>query len=86
CGETVYLVEGEKDVNTLRGRGIVATTCAMGADHWEPTYTEQLAGCRSVVIVADRDEAGYKAAVKKAAILTKAEIPVRVVEAAAGKD
>jgi len=41
---TVYLVEGEKDVETLRGLGEVATTNPGGAGKWRPEYTPALHG------------------------------------------
>lgn len=56
-GETIYLVEGEKDVESLRQRGLVATTSPMGAGKWEPSYTETLSAC-NVVIIADADTPG----------------------------
>lgn len=56
-GETIYLVEGEKDAETLRQRGLVATTSPMGAGKWQPEYTEMLSAC-NVVIIADADTTG----------------------------
>ena len=41
-GETIYVVEGEKDAESWRQRGYVATCGAMGAGKWEPEYTETL--------------------------------------------
>jgi 5S rRNA maturation endonuclease (ribonuclease M5) len=56
-GETIYLVEGEKDVESIRMRGFVATCNPMGAKKWEPEYTEMLSAC-NVVIIADADTPG----------------------------
>jgi len=57
-GAMIYLVEGEKDVETLRSRaGVVATTSPMGAGKWQPEYTEMLAGA-NVIIIADADATG----------------------------
>ncbi len=57
--QIVFVVEGERDVETLRERGFVATTNAGGANaHWIPDYTEALRG-REVILVPDRDKAGY---------------------------
>lgn len=62
----VFLVEGEKDVETLRSRGFVATTNAFGASQpWLPQYTAALAG-REVIIVPDNDASGWQYA-KRAA-------------------
>lgn len=53
----VWIVEGEKDADALAARGLVATTCPMGAGKWRPSYTEALRG-RRVVLCGDSDEAG----------------------------
>jgi AAA domain/CHC2 zinc finger len=57
-GFTIYLVEGEKDVEAARGLGLVATTTAMGIagrGHWERgIYDNYFAGA-DVVLVPDQD-------------------------------
>jgi 5S rRNA maturation endonuclease (ribonuclease M5) len=54
----VFVVEGEKDAETLRSYGFVATTNAGGAKApWLPQYTEALLG-REVILIPDRDRAG----------------------------
>ena len=58
-GETVYLVEGEKDVETLEAFDLIATCNPMGALKWDESYTEMLRG-RRVVNLRDNDEAGAK--------------------------
>ena len=58
-GETVYLVEGEKDVETLESFDLTATCNPMGSLKWEDSYTEALKG-RRVVNLRDNDEAGEK--------------------------
>lgn len=59
-GGTVYVVEGEKDVETLRGKGLVATTPPFGASSkWLPQYTDLLKGS-NVVIIPDTDPPGLK--------------------------
>ncbi len=55
--ETVYLVEGEKDVETLESFDLTATCNPMGSLKWEPGYTEALQG-RRIVNLQDNDEAG----------------------------
>lgn len=82
-GETIYLVEGEKDVETLRMRGFVATTSPMGAGKWQPEYTEMLSAC-NVVIIADADTPGrdHARAVKEA--LDEVGSVVAVAEAMTG--
>jgi putative DNA primase/helicase len=56
----VFVVEGERDVETLREYGFVATTNAGGAKaHWAPQYTEALRG-REVILIPDNDAPGRK--------------------------
>ena len=62
----VFVVEGERDVETLRDYGFVATTNVGGASApWLPEYTEALRG-REVILIPDRDKPGY-ACVKRIA-------------------
>ena len=56
-GTTIYIVEGEKDVDTLGEWGLIGTCNPMGAGKWHPQYTEALTGA-NVVIIPDNDEAG----------------------------
>jgi hypothetical protein len=60
--DTVFFVEGEKDVETLRALGLVATTNPGGAKHgWQPCYAEHFRG-RHVVILPDADGPGRRLA------------------------
>jgi hypothetical protein len=61
----VYLVEGEKDADSLVKRGMVATTSPGGANAWKPEYAQYLKG-KKVVIIPDKDSAGYNYALKAA--------------------
>jgi len=54
----VYVVEGEKDVNTLRALGLVATTNSEGAGKWRAECNRYFVG-RQVAIVPDNDTAGW---------------------------
>jgi hypothetical protein len=54
---TIYLCEGEKDVDRLREEDLVATTNPMGAKKWRKEYTDILAG-RYVVVLEDNDKDG----------------------------
>jgi hypothetical protein len=56
-GRTVYVVEGEKDVEAVRQAGGVGTCNQGGAGKWHAAYSKALAGA-DVVVVADRDSAG----------------------------
>lgn len=55
--EEVWVVEGEKDVESLRGLGFTATTNVGGSGKWLEGYTEALKG-RKVVLCGDNDEPG----------------------------
>jgi hypothetical protein len=52
----VFIVEGEKDVETLRHHGFIATTSG-GATSWRSEFAEAFRG-RHVVVLPDQDEAG----------------------------
>jgi AAA domain len=56
-GVTVYLLEGEKDCETLREWGFVATTNAGGAKYWSDKFYDDLKGA-NLVIMPDNDDAG----------------------------
>ena len=58
----IVIVEGEKDVETLRKQGILATTCAGGADGWRPEYSQSLEG-RYCIVIPDNDPPGEEFAV-----------------------
>jgi len=78
-GATVYVVEGEKDVDNLRALGLVATTACGGASAaWTQAHTKPLRGA-SVVVLPDNDDPGREHAAKVQAALRAAGIVVRVV-------
>jgi len=56
--ETVYIVEGEKDAETLSAWNIPATCNSMGAGKWKEEYSECLRD-KSVVVIPDNDEVGF---------------------------
>ena len=56
----VFIVEGEKDVETMEKLGYIATTSPNGAgSHWRKDYIEHFRGF-DVIILADNDEIGLK--------------------------
>jgi hypothetical protein len=55
--KTIFVVEGEKDVEALRAINLIATTNPQGAGKWRPEYSDVLAGAR-VAIIPDNDDAG----------------------------
>lgn len=58
-GERIYIVEGEKDVETLEKMGLRGTTNKGGAGKWPEKCTAELENAL-VAIVPDIDEAGRK--------------------------
>jgi 5S rRNA maturation endonuclease (ribonuclease M5)/DNA-binding transcriptional ArsR family regulator len=78
-GETVFIVEGEKDADALGGLGLVATTNPQGAGKWRDDYSETLKGAH-VVIIPDRDEPGRKHADQVARSLWGKASSIKVVE------
>jgi AAA domain len=53
----VFVVEGEKDADTLAAHDYVVTTNPFGAGKWRPQYNQHFVG-RHVVIVPDNDNRG----------------------------
>ncbi len=84
-GEAIYVVEGEKDVESLRALGLVATTNPHGAGKWREEYGESLRGAH-VVIIPDNDEVGRRHAEAVAKSLGGKAASVKVVELPSGKD
>lgn len=62
--ETIFIVEGEKDVNTLKKCNVTATTSPLGAGKWKEHYNPYLLNA-IVVIIADNDTVGKSHALKK---------------------
>jgi len=78
-GETVFIPEGEKDVDNLARLGLTATTSPMGAGKWRDYYSDWLAGA-NVVILPDNDEPGRKHAQQVANSLYGKTGSVKVLE------
>ena len=58
----IFIVEGEKDVETMEKLGYIATTSPNGAgSKWKPEYTPLFRDF-DVIILADNDEVGLKSA------------------------
>lgn len=79
AGQRVYIVEGEKDVESLRALGLVATTAPMGAGKWGPEYSEALRGAHAVIL-PDKDGPGRKHAEQVARSLYGVAASVKVLE------
>ena len=77
--ETVFVVEGEKDVHSLEAFGLLATCNPMGAGKWRPEYSETLRG-RSIVFLPDNDGPGRAHMAAVAADLLRVGCETGVVE------
>jgi putative DNA primase/helicase len=89
-GDTVWVVEGEKDADRLTGLGCTATCNSGGADDgkgtkFTPQMADWLAGAE-VWIVADKDAPGLAHARHVRALLLERGCTVVVKQAAQGKD
>jgi DNA primase len=82
----VFVVEGEKDVDTLRQHGFVATTNAGGAKApWLSDFTESLRG-REVILIPDNDDPGRTRVLTIARALLGKAARLIVLELEDGKD
>lgn len=84
-GRTIYVCEGEKDVEALRERGQVATCNPMGAGKWREEYNPWLEAA-PVIIVADRDGPGRAHAERVKTSLQGTAAGIWVMQAKVGKD
>ena len=75
----VYIVEGEKNADTLAALGLVATCNSEGAGKWRPHFAAEFRG-RDVVIIPDNDEAGCAHAAAVAANLAPVARSARILE------
>jgi putative DNA primase/helicase len=82
----VFVVEGEKDVETLRDQGFVATTNAGGSEApWLPEFTDALAG-REVILIPDNDRPGRERAARIARALLGRVTRLVILELEGAKD
>jgi hypothetical protein len=80
-GQPVFLAEGEKDVETLRAWGFVATTNQGGAKNWHPELNEDLRGA-DVIICPDNDDSGRARVLLRGSDLRGIAKSVRVLDLA----
>lgn len=74
--QTVFFVEGEKDVERLRSLSLVATTSPMGASSWDTRFASFFKGKR-VACIADNDEPGRSFISKVSSDLIAIQVPVK---------
>lgn len=78
-GEPLFLVEGEKDAETLIGQGKVGTCTPHGAGSWgRAEYAKWFKGAASVTIIPDYDTPGLGYAMDAYDSIAAEDIPVRV--------
>ena len=75
--QCIFVVEGEKDSDSLRKLNIPATTCPGGANKWLPEYSDCLRGCH-VVLIPDNDDTGRAHMDKVAASLRGIADSIRI--------
>jgi len=66
--EYIFIVEGEKDCDTLKKWDSIATTCSGGVKGWRPEFTDVFRKAK-VVLLPDNDDAGYEYAIGIARLL-----------------
>ncbi len=79
--ETVYIVEGEKDVESLRSLGLIATTNPGGASNsgkWLEEFNDYLKN-RTVIILPDNDDVGRAHGIKIADSLKGTAKSIKIV-------
>lgn len=77
----IYIVEGEKDVETLKSMGLAAVCGEHGAgkDKWLPQYTEALKD-KNVAVIQDNDDIGKEYAVATCNALTGNAASVKLID------
>ncbi|WP_245551009.1 hypothetical protein [Nocardia paucivorans] len=85
AGQTIFVVEGEKDCHAIEALGGIAVCSAMGAGKAHLADWSPLRGA-DVVIVQDRDDPGRRHARQVSGLLVGVAGCVKIVEASLGKD
>lgn len=87
AGGTVFVVEGERDVETLEGLGFVATCNSLGVlASWGPEHFAAFQGARRAIVVPDYDGPGVRHAEAVAAGLRAVCPEVRTLPLPPAKD
>jgi len=83
---TVFMLEGEKDVDNLitamfgKASPFAVTTVAFGANNWKSEFKRYFAGASQVVILPDNDKPGHEYAMTVARSLAGTVQDIRIVE------
>ena len=77
--ETIYIVEGEKDCQTLEALGLCASTNPFGAGKWVDAYNQHFAA-KHIIILYDNDDPGKAHAQLVARNLQPVAATVRIVD------
>jgi hypothetical protein len=79
--ETIYVVEGEEDVETLVALGLVATTSSQGAGwKWPQEWSQYFRDAPGVIFIPDCDEVGRNAVQQRAGVVAMACDDVQILE------
>ena len=79
AGETVLILEGEKDVNNAIKLGVTATTFIGGANKWRGDYKQYFNNC-DILLIPDNDDAGRLNVERIAKELQQVAKRIRVLE------
>lgn len=79
-GQTIFITEGEKDVNNLFKIGVVATCNHGGAGKWRESHAKYFPNETKVVVLTDNDDPGRQHGVIVARMLIAQGCKVKVVE------
>lgn len=77
--QKIFIVEGEKDADTLKALGLITTCSPMGAGKWREEYNKYFIG-KDIVVIPDNDKPGRKHAENVARTLYGIAKSVKIVE------
>ena len=79
-GQSVFIAEGEKDVEALVAKGFAATCNACGAGKWRDEFGEHFDSAKAVIVIADKDCPGRAHAVSVATKLKPFVRSIKIIE------
>ena len=82
AGETIFVVEGEKDADALAALGLIATTNHGGAGKWTHACSRHFTAGAKIAVIADNDRPGRRHALNVARILREQGCDAHCVELA----